>query len=77
MTSFLTKLVHSQDLKKHWEAFHKRALDVQDFICSNSEFRDFASRVKFTQVWPDDFKKFAEAFDVYCSFYIAKYDSLM
>lgn len=77
MTSFLTKLVHNAQLLKHWKEFHRRAVEVREFILGNEEFRDFAAKVKFRDVWPDDFKKFAEVFDVYCDYYTSKYNALM
>lgn len=33
--------------------------------------------MKFKDVWPDDFKKFVEVFDIYCDYYISKYNALM
>lgn len=77
LTSFLTKVVHNGQLLKHWREFRRRALEVKDFILGNEEFRDFAVKVKFRDVWPDDFKKFAEVFDVYCDYYTTKYNALM
>lgn len=55
----------------------KNATDVEEFIMRSEEFKDFTSKAKFTQTWPDDFKGFVKVFDTYADYYVRLYDRLM
>lgn len=77
ISSFLNKLVQSPEIKNTWQKFLDNITEVEQFVKSNNELKQFSSEFTFRQVFPEDFKTFADIFDSYCDFYAEKYNSLI
>ena len=76
ISGFLNEVMQKPEVKEFWDQFLLNIDAVQTVIAEDEEFKEFASKVRLSQQFPDNVDALIKIFDTYVKYYEEKYDSL-